>query len=89
MNNIEKKIDSKELYKILTTLDSDEGIRIEDQNRIKKIFINRNLLGTYIVLVRINELKCKKIEKISEFNKIHDVLEFIKENTDEFNVWIY
>lgn len=89
MNNIEKKIDSKELYKILTTLDSDEGIRIEDQNRIKKIFINRNLLGTYIVLVRINELKCKKIEKISEFNKIDDVLEFIKENTDEFNVWIY
>lgn len=88
MNNIEKKIDSKELYKILTTLDSDEGIRIEDQNRIKKIFINRNLLGTYIVLVRINELKCKK-EKISEFNKIEDVLEFIKENIDEFNVWIY
>lgn len=88
MNNIEKKIDSKELYKTLTTLDSDEGIRIENQNRIKKIFINRNLLGTYIVLVRINELKCKK-EKISEFNKIEDVLEFIKENIDEFNVWIY
>lgn len=73
---------------MLLNLDSDEGIRIEDPNGIKKIFINRNLLGTYIILVRVKEFDDDR-EKIYCFNEIETVLQFIKENVDEYNIWIY
>ncbi|MGN6624161.1 MAG: hypothetical protein ACTHKK_08475 [Candidatus Nitrosocosmicus sp.] len=69
-------------------MDSDEGIRIEDPNGIKKIFINRNLLGTYIILVRVKEFDNDR-EKIFCFNEIETVLQFIKKNLDEYNIWIY
>ena len=73
---------------MLLNLDSDEGIRIEHPNKIKKIFINRNLLGTYIILVRVKESDDDR-EKIFCFNEIETVLQFIKENVDEYNIWIY
>jgi hypothetical protein len=95
---INKKININKLYNILVVLDSDEGIRIENNTDGKKIFINRNLLGTYNILVRKNKkqcLKCKDIvenEKTEEFfnyDEIDDVLNFIKKNTDNFDIWEY
>jgi len=39
------------LSKSLSLLDSDEGIRIESKSTCKKIFINKNLLGNYVLLM--------------------------------------
>ncbi|TVP39921.1 hypothetical protein [Candidatus Nitrosocosmicus arcticus] len=41
----------KILSKWLSHLDSDEGIRIESKSTCNKIFINRNLLGNYVLLM--------------------------------------
>lgn len=35
----------------LSLLDSDEGLKIESKSTCKKIFINKNLLGNYVLLV--------------------------------------
>jgi hypothetical protein len=85
-------------------LDSDEGVRIENYKDKKKIFINRNLLGTYSILLRtfkdIDNANKEKImdkkpnykeytEEIFNYNDINLVLSFIKEKVDKFDVWIY
>lgn len=78
------------MYKTLTNLDTDEGIRIENSIGLKKIFVNRNLLGTYIVLIRNTEINGgKNTEEILEFIKIENVLEFINKNMNVFEVWTY
>jgi len=41
----------KTLSESLSLLDSDEGIRIESKSTCKKIFINKNLLGNYVLLM--------------------------------------
>ena len=47
----------KILSQLLTFLDSDEGIRIESKSTCKKIFINKNLLGNYVILLNYNHTK--------------------------------
>jgi len=39
------------LSESLSLLDSDEGLKIESKSTSKKIFINKNLLGNYVLLV--------------------------------------
>ena len=93
-----------DLINTLLVLDSDEGVRIENYKDKKKIFINRNLLGTYNILLRtfkqIDNTNKEKItdknanykeytEEIFNYNDINLVLKFIKEKTDKFDIWIY
>jgi hypothetical protein len=93
-----------DLINTLLVLDSDEGIRIENDKDKKKIFINRNLLGTYSILLRtIKETDSTNKEKIKDknanykeyteeifnYNDINLVLKFIKEKIDKFDIWIY
>ena len=53
------------LYHHLLDLDSDEGIRIENHKSGKKIYINRNLLGIYNILVRTKKDKADNINHIA------------------------
>jgi hypothetical protein len=39
------------LAESLSLLDSDEGLKIESKTSSKKIFINKNLLGDYVLLM--------------------------------------
>jgi dTDP-D-glucose 4,6-dehydratase len=79
-------------------LDSDEGIRIENNEDERKIFINKNLLGTYSILIRTKKKSDKKdnekhdkeyVEQILNYNEVALVLEYIKEEADKFNIWLY
>ena len=79
-------------------LDSDEGMRIEYYEDGRKIFINRNLLGTYSILIRTKRKSDKKdnekhdkeyVEQILNYNKVALVLERIKEEPDKFDIWLY
>jgi dTDP-D-glucose 4,6-dehydratase len=79
-------------------LDSDEGIRIENNEDGRKIFINKNLLGTYSILIRTKKKSDKKdnekhdkeyVEQILNYNEVTLVLEYIKEEADKFNIWLY
>ena len=79
-------------------LDSDEGIRIENNEDGRKIFINKNLLGTYSILIRTKKKSDKKdnekhdkeyVEQILNYNEVALVLECIKEEADKFNIWLY
>ncbi|MER5175965.1 MAG: hypothetical protein ABJB76_09605 [Candidatus Nitrosocosmicus sp.] len=99
-----KKINTEELYENLLVLDSDEGIRIENSKSGEKIFINRNLLGTYCILIRIkknvdNQNKEKNVdeeindieytEQFFNHNEIAPVLDLIKNNIKKFDIWTY
>jgi hypothetical protein len=79
-------------------LDSDEGIRIESYEDGRKVFINRNLLGTYSILIltkkksnkEYNEKHDKEyVEQILNFNEVALVLECIKDEADKSNIWLY
>ena len=88
-----KKIHLENLSDILLGLDSDEGIRIENYEDGTKIFINRNLLGTYSILIRSKKKSDKDDkqyeEQILNYNEVALVLECIKEKADKFNIWLY
>ncbi|HYO05373.1 MAG TPA: hypothetical protein VER14_00135 [Phototrophicaceae bacterium] len=93
------------LYDHLLDLDSDEGIRIENPKSGKKIYINRNLLGIYNILVRTKKDKTDDkdkakdnnndnsdgdyVEEIHNYDNSSHVLEFIKQNIDEPSFWLY
>jgi hypothetical protein len=93
------------LYDHLLDLDSDEGIRIENPTSGKKIYINRNLLGIYNILVRTKKDKTDDKDKVKDNNndisdgdyveEIHNydnsshVLEFLKQNIDKPSFWLY
>jgi len=93
------------LYDQLLDLDSDEGIRIEYPQSEKKIYINRNLLGIYNILIRTKKDKTDNKDKTKNNNKdtsdgdymeeIHNydnsshVLEFLKQNIDKPSIWVY
>ena len=93
--SIDKKVDTSKLYDYLLNLDLDEGIRVENPRKTKKIFINRNLLGIYVILVRtcksnLNE-KGEVIYKevIYNLNEVESVLKIIKQNLNNYDVWVY
>ena len=93
------------LYDHLLDLDSDEGIRIENSKSGKKIYINRNLLGIYNILVRTKKDKTDDkdkakdnnndnsegdyVEEIHNYDNSSHVLEFIRQNIDEPSFWLY
>lgn len=99
-----KKINIDKLCNLLLDLDSDEGIRIENSEHGKKIYVNRNILGTYAILIRTKmkiDDKVKEgdhnssflveryVEKIHYFDHSALVLEFIKQNMDKPIIWLY
>ncbi len=100
-----KKIDVDKLYDQLLDLDSDEGIRIENPKSEKKIYINRNLLGIYNILVRTKKDKANNkdkakdnnndnsdgdyVEEIHNYDNSSHVLEFLKQNVDKPCIWLY
>ncbi len=100
---LNKKIDVDKLYDQLLDLDSDEGIRIENPKSEKKIYINRNLLGIYNILIRTkkdktdNKDKAKDndisdgdyLEEIHNYDNSSHVLEFLKQNVDKPCIWLY
>lgn len=100
---LKKKIDVDKLYDQLLDLDSDEGIRIENPKSEKKIYINRNLLGIYNILIRTkkdkidNKDKTKNndisdgdyLEEIHNYDNSSHVLEFLKQNVDKPCIWLY
>jgi hypothetical protein len=47
----------KILAELLSFLDSDEGLRIESKSTCKKIFVNKNLLGNYVLFFNFNSKK--------------------------------
>ena len=93
------------LYDHLLDLDSDEGIRIESPKSGKKIYINRNLLGIYNILIRTKKDKTDNNDKSKDNNnessngdyleEIHNydtsslVLEFLIQNIDKPSIWLY
>ena len=76
-------------------LDLDEGIRLENAEKTKKIFINRNLLGIYVILIRTLKFNLQSKEdeydkeEIYNLNDAISVLKLIKKNFDTYDVWIY
>lgn len=102
---LNKKIDMDKLYDHLLDLDSDEGIRIENPKGEKRIYINRNLLGIYNIMVRTKKDKTDNKDKAKDYNndilnedyleEIHTydnsshVLEFLKQNIDKPSIWLY
>jgi hypothetical protein len=68
---------SRELANKLLTLDIDEGIRIESSTQEKKIFINRNALGIFVVQLTTNN-KPKDDNNIRYFDFVDEVVEFVK-----------
>ena len=47
----------KILTELLSFLDSDEGLRMESKSTCKKIFVNKNLLGNYVLFFNYNSKK--------------------------------
>ena len=93
--SIDKKIDANKLYDYIMDLDLDEGIRLENAEKTKKIFINRNLLGIYVILIRTLKFNLQSKEdeydkeEIYNLNDAISVLKLIKKNFDTYDVWIY
>ncbi|MEJ7641283.1 MAG: hypothetical protein WKF36_03705 [Candidatus Nitrosocosmicus sp.] len=93
------------LCDLLLELDSDEGIRIDNPKSEKKIYINRNLLGIYNILIRTKKEKKEHkgkaennnsntsdgeyLEEIHNYENASDVLEFLKQNIDKPSIWLY
>ncbi len=93
------------LYDHLLDLDSDEGIRIENPKNEIKIYINRNLLGIYNILVRTKKDKTNTkdkskdnnndiskgdyLEEIHNYDNSSHVFEFLKQNIDNSSIWLY
>src|ERR687886_663242 len=90
--SIDKKIDANKLYDHIIDLDLDEGIRLENAEKTKKIFINRNLLGIYIILIRTLKFNWQRKEEeydkedIYNLNDAISVLKLIKQNLDTYDV---
>ena len=81
----------KELAKKLVSLDLDEGIRIEQQSRRKKLFINRNACGNFVLeFVSEEKNQNSEINNIEYFSSEAEVLEFVKSKFNKnFSISIY
>jgi hypothetical protein len=92
----------KILLQLLTFLDSDEGIRIESKSTSKKMFINKNLLGNYVILLNytytknMNNLLNSRInyaydmncksDEIVYLNTLYEVLDLIHSEFEDIEV---
>lgn len=97
-----KKIIRKELLSTINELDIDEGILIKPNKERFKIYINKNLMGIYIVLKRTtvkNNKRDKKragkspIQKVNEeffyFNDLLQLMKFLKSHPLNSNIFLY
>jgi hypothetical protein len=81
----------KELAKQLISLDLDEGIRIEQRSQGKKLFINRNACGNFVVqFIDNSKNQNSEINNIQYFASDTEVLEFVKSKFDKnFSTSLY
>jgi hypothetical protein len=81
----------KELAKHLISLDLDEGIRIEQKSQGKKLFINRNACGNFVVeFIDKTKNQNSEINNIQYFTSDTEVLEFVKSKFDKnFSTSLY
>jgi hypothetical protein len=68
---------SKRLIKKLLTLDIDEGVRIESPIQGKKMFVNKNASGIFVVQLVIKNKSCDYDKDVRYFDSAEQVLEFV------------
>ena len=82
----DKKGNAERLAKKLQTLDIDEGVRIEESSiQGKKIFVNKNASGTFVVQLAINNQKPSGIydnNDIKYFDSAEQVIELVNSQFD-------
>jgi hypothetical protein len=81
-----KKGKADRLAKKLQTLDIDEGVRIEESSiQAKKIFVNKNASGIFVVQLAVNNQKSSAIydnNDIKYFDSPEQVIEFVNSQFD-------
>jgi hypothetical protein len=86
MKKKKKKDEVELLAKRLQTLDIDEGIRIQGSAiQGKKIFVNKNASGIFVVQVAVNNQKSSAIydnNDIKYFDSAEQVIELVKSQFD-------
>lgn len=82
----DKKGKADRLAKKLQTLDIDEGVRIEESSiQAKKIFVNKNASGIFVVQLAVNNQKSSAIydnNDIKYFDSADQVIEFVNSQFD-------
>ena len=82
----DKKGKADRLAKKLQTLDIDEGVRIEESSiQAKKIFVNKNASGIFVVQLAVNNQKSFAIydnNDIKYFDSADQVIEFVNSRFD-------
>src|SRR5215212_2689369 len=82
----DKKGKADGLAKKLQTLDIDEGVRIEESSiQAKKIFVNKNASGIFVVQLAVNNQKSSAIydnNDIKYFDSADQVIEFVNSQFD-------
>ncbi len=86
MKKKKKKDEVERLAKKLQTLDIDEGIRIQGSAiQGKKIFVNKNASGIFVVQVAVKNQKSSAIydnNDIKYFHSAEQVIELVKSQFD-------
>lgn len=81
-----RKRKSERLTKKLQTLDIDEGLRIEESSiQGRKIFINKNASGIFVVQVAVNNQNSSAIydnNDIKYFDSVVQVIELVNSQFD-------
>jgi hypothetical protein len=68
---------SKRLIKKLLTLDIDEGVRIECSIQRKKMFVNKNASGIFVVQLVTKNKSCDDNKDVRYFDSAEEVVEFV------------
>ena len=77
MNYQAKDHKSKRLIKKLLTLDIDEGVRIESSIEGKKMFVNKNASGIFVIQLVIKNKSSDNNSNLKYFDSVEEVLEFV------------
>jgi hypothetical protein len=81
-----RKRKAERLTKKLQTLDIDEGLRIEESSiQGRKIFINKNASGIFVVQVAVNNQNSSAIydnNDIKYFDSVEQVIELVNSQFD-------
>jgi hypothetical protein len=82
-------LDRKNLMQELKSLDLDEGIRMESRPEDKKIFVNRNVNGIFVIQVTDFDGRGKD-DEISYHDSPSEVIKVAKRNfKGKFSAWQY